>query len=43
MPLDVPPSKLEKIADLDFVTTVGMYLPNWNVLEDTEPSISEQW
>ena len=43
MPLDVPPSNLEKLADLDFVTTVGMYLePNWNVLEDTEPSISER-
>ena len=43
MPLDVPPSKLKKLADLDFVTTVGMYLePNWNVFEDTEPLISEQ-
>ena len=41
--VDVPPSKLEKLADLDFVTNVGVYMePNWNVHEDSEPSISER-
>ena len=43
MPLDVPPSNLEKLADLDFVTTVKVYDgEDPFAFEELESSVSEQ-